>query len=500
MREARPDTMHDSGGAAKNIVVRLERAMRKDGDFPVRAKAVSELRRMVNDPNTPVEQIADTILTDPSLGTRILHVVNSVVYQRSVPIVTVSQAVMQLGMKALCDLCSGFVLMQKFGPTAQKGGVFADQVKRCILCSMASTLLMKRFGRGESAEQGYLAGTFFELGPLLLAFYFPQIVESAEDRASTRGITISRSLTEIIGESPVGISLAIIDKLSIPDVYKQFLADGSKFYTGDRHPEVREVYSPANLLATAAKLAELSIESESVEKLRAAIVELSERSLLSDAQLLETLAALPEAFAQHCKLIDMEFLQCPQLLLDLFNVAPPTAEIEPQPAAVVTQPAKQSFRFYLDDIRTALANRETLSSIITTAMEALAFGYSFDRVLLLVLDTADDSLVGRMSLGKAFGREPQDVRLELEFMDYETSAVLRSIIDSSVETLGEPLLTDGWPFVVIPIGDQNHPYGVIYADYLSKGPGYSQPLNDNIKISLSSLVELLQKAVLQGFA
>lgn len=495
----RQDTMHDSGGAAKNIVVRLERAMRKDGDFPVRAKAVSELRRLVNNPNTPVEQIAETILTDPSLGTRILHVVNSVVYQRSVPIVTVSQAVMQLGMKALCDLCSGFVLMQKFGPTAQKGGVFADQVKRCILCSMGSTILMKRFGKGDSTEQGYLAGTFFELGPLLLAFYFPQIVESAEDRATSRGISTSRSLTELIGESPVGLSLAIIDKLSIPDVYKQILAEGSRYYSEEQRPDVKNVHHPANLLAAAAKLAELLIESGDVAAFHKGLRALSEHSLLSENQLMEVVAGLPEAFEQHCKLIDMEFLQCPQILVDLFNTAPPVAEPEPQPVTPTTPSnQKTSFRFYLDDIRTALTNRETLSSIITTAMEALAFGHGFDRVLLLVLDNGDDSLVGRMSLGKSFGKEPQEMRFELEFMEYESSPALRAILDGSVESLGEPLLADGWPFVVIPIGDQDHPYGVIYADYLSKGPGFSQPLNDGVKISLSPLVELLQKAVLQS--
>jgi hypothetical protein len=495
----RPDTIHDSSGAAKNIVVRLERAMRKDGDFPVRAKAVSELRRLVNDPNTPVEQIAETILTDPSLGTRILHVVNSVVYQRSVPIVTVSQAVMQLGMKALCDLCSGFVLMQKFGPTAQKGGVFADQVKRCILCSMGSTILMKRFGKGESSEQGYLAGTFFELGPLLLAFYFPQIVESAEDRASTRGITTSRSLTELIGESPVGLSLAIIDKLSIPSVYKQILAEGIQYYTVEKNPDVRDVHSPANLLAAAAKLAELAIESHTVEKFRAGLTALSEHSLLSEAQLIDVVAALPEAFQQHIKLIDMEFLQCPQILTDLFTIKSTPNEPEAHPVGSSPAPgSKNSFRFYLDDIRTAITNRETLSSIITTAMEALAFGHSFDRVILMVLDTADDSLVGRMSLGKSFGKEPQDMRFELEFMEYESSPVLRAILDGSVETLGEPLLSNGRQFIVIPIGDQDHPYGVIYADYLSNEPGFAEPLNDAIKISLSPLVDLLQKAVLQS--
>ena len=44
----------------------------------------------------------------------------------------------------------------------------------------------------------------------------------------------------------------------------------------------------------------------------------------------------------------------------------------------------EEFIYYIDEIKEAIANQETLSSIIAAVMEAIAFGLEFDRVLYLV--------------------------------------------------------------------------------------------------------------------
>ena len=109
----------DSGKAsmtAEQFVEKLRNALRRDGDFPASAKIVSELRMLTSDPRTTANQITEVILREPSLGTRVLHLVNSSFYRRAKPIMTVSQAVVQIGMKPLADLCAGLVLLQKFVP------------------------------------------------------------------------------------------------------------------------------------------------------------------------------------------------------------------------------------------------------------------------------------------------------------------------------------------------------------------------------------------------
>src|SRR4051812_10945405 len=105
-------------GSPDELLKRLRTALKKDGDFPASARIVNELKALTTDPKTTANQLAEVILREPSLGARVLHLVNSSFYRRSKPIMTVSQAVIQVGMKPLAELCAGLVLLQKFGPVA----------------------------------------------------------------------------------------------------------------------------------------------------------------------------------------------------------------------------------------------------------------------------------------------------------------------------------------------------------------------------------------------
>ncbi|HQH26318.1 MAG TPA: HDOD domain-containing protein, partial [Oligoflexia bacterium] len=74
-------------GAGK-IISRLEAALSTDGDFPARARVINELLTLANNPDTPLERIVELVLSEPALGTRILHIVNSVLYQGATPVIT----------------------------------------------------------------------------------------------------------------------------------------------------------------------------------------------------------------------------------------------------------------------------------------------------------------------------------------------------------------------------------------------------------------------------
>jgi HD-like signal output (HDOD) protein len=205
------------GDSPNEVLDKLGAALRKDGDFPVRAKVVTELRMLVNNPKTTVGQITEVILREPSLGTRVLSLVNSAFYQGTQPIMTITQAVTRLGMQPLSELCAGFILMQKFVPAAKRGGIFSESLKKSIIMSLVTSYLVREHDEGGAKERGYLAGTFLNLGQLLLAYYFPQVYEAAGRRAKNLKHDVTQSLTEILGVSPSQLSLSIVDALQIPD-------------------------------------------------------------------------------------------------------------------------------------------------------------------------------------------------------------------------------------------------------------------------------------------
>jgi len=468
------------------ILERLAAALRKDGDFPVRAKVVSDLRMLASKPNTPVEQISELIIREPSLGTRVLHLANSSFYQRSQNqgVTTISQAVVQLGMKALSDMCAGLVLMQKFVPAAQRGGVFADAVRRTIVTSLLSNRIAGTIKVDGLAEQGYLAGTFQSLGHLLLAYYFPQVYETAARRAHARGKDVSKSIAEILGTSSLDVTLAIVDALSIPDYYRDILLLAHKPIEERKADGARLALSVA--VSTAGQFAEAIIHG-GPKQLDEALNAVVSKKILPRDKFEQALSELPELFKQHCELIELEFLTLPEFVQN-YKIKREGGKVpEPKPEEELN-----AFASYIREMKGAIKARDPVSSVTTFAMEALVYALGFDRALLLYSDSDRTKLLGRMVMGKPLSVNAKSIERTL-------SGALDGCVDVRAfklgvsQHVGEAIFPEGFPSVAIPLGAGTYTKGVIYADRI--GGDHRKPLDENEQAALTVLTEILDESV-----
>lgn len=471
------------------ILEKLKAALRADGDFPVRAKVVSDLRALVSDPNAPIDRITECILREPSLGTRVLHIVNSSFYRRNHPVMTVSQAVVQLGMKALGDMCSGLVLMQRFIPAAKSGGIFAESIKKCILTSSITSVIVNEMKLGDQTEEkGYLVGTLYTLGPLLLAYYFPQLCETAEKRANQRGQRISQSLTELLGITPIALSVGVVDSLGIPPFYKNIMMEAHALSAGNSK-EIPSGLSGA--LAIAERVADAVVFSKNRAEFEQAVQKICNQTSFTPKQIMQLAQRVPALFKTHCKITEISSLTLPEWV-DTLSAEEEESEVQ---QAAATGGTEDNFSFYVDEIKQAIANQETLSSITTSVMETLAFGLSFDRVLLLFSDTYKTTLEGKMGLGADFGADPKTIRRKLTGAQTEGAPDVQAFLEGLVQFYGDPLFEDGWPFVAIPIGSADRAIGVIYADRVAKPGEENEALDSGVQVASNLLAELLDEAV-----
>ncbi len=478
------------------LVTKLKRALSKDGDFPASAKIVTELRQLSSDPNTTANQITEIILKEPSLGTRVLHLVNSSFYRRAKPIMTVSQAVVQIGMKPLAELCSGLVLLQKFVPVARRGGVFANCLRKMTVSSLLAGALGSEMGRsmggGKSHESGYLAGTFAEIGALLLAYYFPQVYENAAKRAESKGVEVGTGIFEITGLSALQLSHEVLAALDLPIFYRHVLQASidpkavNSAVTPPSAGELQEIAKAARTVQTALAFSS-ALTSGKPKKQIDDLVNKAEKLLgLSNAQLRTILSMLPDAFKSHCGLMELDLAALPEYL-STYGVSEPAPDI-----SEVAEQERDIFSQYLDEIRQAVDAREPSSSIITTCMETLAFGLKFDRVLLLILGSGKSSFGGRMLLGQSAGIDPKSISRALGPKSGSRSPETIAFRDSHPVFTGEPILEGGWPIAVLPVGFGSKAVGVIYADRIGDK---AASLTARETAAIGVLVELLDRAL-----
>lgn len=477
---------------ADQFVDKLKKALAKDGDFPASARVVNELKTLTSNPKTTANQVTEAILKEPSLGIRVLHLVNSTFYRRAQPIMTVSQAVMQIGMRPLAELCAGLVLLQKFVPAARNGGAFANCLQKTLLSSLLSSSLNNetnpQAASSKNTESGYLAGTFAEIGGLLLAYYFPQIYENAIKRSESKKQDLERSIHELTGLTPNQLSQEVIRSLELPEFYVDIItgsekSDGKPAPKGIT-PQQAEVHSLSRIVHAAKKISNVLVFSKDKSRMDETLTLLNKKLQFDVKAIGKVLGGLPDMFSSHCQQIDLNMPPLPEFIASYNETAEAKAEVKEAEGG-------DQFTQFVDEIRRAVDNREPTASIITTVMETLAWGLKFDRVLLLLVATGKRKLVGRMLLGNVDNFDPTKLERLLGKEADVHAPDAKAFAQGSPVFTGDPIFEDGWPIAAVPIGIGARTIGVIYADRKSS----NEELTAREQAAITVLSELLDRSV-----
>lgn len=478
-----------SSMTSEELLNKLRKALQKDGDFPASAKIINDLRNLLSNPRTSAQQLADVILREPSLGLRVLNLVNSAFYRRGKPVMTVSQAVVRIGMKPLAEMFASLVLLQNFVPAAREGGAFAYCLKRTIVTSLL-TKLLGDFSQPDLdhriSESGFLAGSFSEIGAVLLAFYFPPIYANALKRSEAKEQSIDRSLQELTGLTPLQLSQEILKAVEIPPFYSRVLelcqtppTDTPEVMT----KEEREARRVARDIARSQALSELLCGNSTKETLDGRIEAV--RGELTLGVMHRALSDLPHAMSEHCSVLDLVLDPLPAFLPS-YGLAGDGRYSMP-----LNSPAEAS-PYNLDEIRRIVDNREAVVMVITAVMESLAWSMRFDRVVLLVATPAKTSLKGQMMLGKVENFDPAKLVRPLGVQAKSDAPDAQAFREGRPMFRGEPLFQDGHQITVIPIGGKDRTTGVIYADRVSTA---EVELSEEEKSAIKLMSDLLDRSV-----
>ena len=477
----------------EEFITKLRNALRADGDFPASAKMVTELRHLTQNPKTSGSQLTEIILKEPSLGTRVLSLVNSSFYRRRKPIMTISQAVVQIGMKPLSELCAGLILLQRFVPTARRSGPFANCLKKSVVTSLlASSLSRGAIGTKstQSDETGYLAGSFAELGTLLLAYYFPKVYEAAMKRSEQKKQDLGKSISELAGLSPLQISKEILSSLELPDFYRKVLEASEhqhSFAATGLVGEQAQIADMAKSIFAAREISEVLSNNKGKPELDRAMARVNHALGVKGDLINEVVGNLPSLFKEHCSSIEIDLPPLPpyvQLMATSIGT--------PDDAATEGPDLANQFMSFVDEIRQAVENREPTASIITTVMETFVWSLGFDRVLLLLADGQKKHLVGRMMLGQSQNFDPSQCKRAVGPEAGTSAPDAVAFREARPVFAGQAILKDGWPFAVIPVGFGPRAIGVIYADKIS---GSKPDLDAKEQAAIGVLAELLDRSL-----
>lgn len=495
--------MSEENLTTEELLAKLRKALQEGGDFPASARVVNQLRLMIRNPNATANQLSEIILQEPSLGMRILHLVNSSFYRRSKPITTVSQAVVQIGLRPLAELCSGLILLQKFVPRARQNSPFASCLKQNITKSLMTATLTAELTNDGSIknEQGFLVGSLACLGTLLLGYYFPKIYASIEKRAQEKNIDIAQSVKEITGLSTYELSNEVLSALQLPDFFQSILDDSSNVSEGNQsdlsttQDELKQEgginISPISLskaVYAAQEIGEAFSDNVPPERLVEKIDKVYEVAGIDIDVLYKSLDTLSSLFTDQCQALELK-LPLPK---NLSKYVDEKASRDKGKTDVTA--SKSNYTKYFAEIEKAIENREPTATIVTTVMEALKVGLKFNKVLLMLRNAERTHLEGRIMLGKQAGFDPKKFKRSLNVGRGVIPIDIVAFKEGQAVFTGEPIVGKGWPIAAIPIGTKQSAIGVIYVE--DEDSGSDEEMAQEKKDAINQITNLLKKSLL----
>ncbi|MDH5216018.1 MAG: HDOD domain-containing protein, partial [Gammaproteobacteria bacterium] len=176
----------------------LRRMQRKD-DFPTISRTLSDINRLTGDDSSAsADKLANVILRDFALTSKLLKLVNSAFYgTRAVEVTNVSQAIVFLGVEQVRMTANSLTF---FGHLKGNSAVLKDSMTKSFLCGLIARHLAQR-ERIPGAEEAFICGMCQNLGENLTIYYFADDFADITELRQSKNLDRSAASRGVLGVS-----------------------------------------------------------------------------------------------------------------------------------------------------------------------------------------------------------------------------------------------------------------------------------------------------------
>ncbi len=205
---------HTGSSSPHSTIDFLLRRMQRKQDFPAVSRTLADINRLTGeDSDTSADKLANVILRDLALTSKLLKLVNSAFYgSRTTEITSVSQAVVFLGLDQVRMTANSLTL---FGALQSDSSDLKESMTRSFLSGLIARHLAGRAGLRD-AELAFICGMCQNLGENLVIYYFPEEFGEIEKLRLDNGLGKSAASRGILDVSYAELGAAVAKTWGLP--------------------------------------------------------------------------------------------------------------------------------------------------------------------------------------------------------------------------------------------------------------------------------------------
>lgn len=490
----------------------LAKGMKKRRDFPAMAPHISELSTKSSREDTSARQLANVILRDYGLTTKLLKLVNSPFYgQYKGRVTTVSRAVVILGFEEVRQMALSLMMFEQLQTT---DGKTASDLRDSTMGALMTGLVAKGVARQVGAvdtEEAFVCGMLRGLGKLLVIFYLPEKARRIRALMEKQGRTEEDASAKVLGISFRQLGQLMARKWDLPDQIQKAmeeLPEGKLAKARDRETLLRDIAGLSDAIAQVAADPKPLRRSLALKRLSQ---QFDEALHLSEKQLEGVVQTSTEELHEHISRLRlplhesrfvrrlMRWTGHRDLLAPAARVTTPSEPdyliVDEQPPAAPAPSVEEQLTILSDgieEVRNGIASRCDVNSVVLMILETMFRGLSLSHVIFCSSDPKTGVMVGKSGLGDrienmigAFRFRPkvgadafsQAVLGHKDIvLDQRAPDALRSALPAWYRTFVIPKA-----LILLPITAKAATVGLFYADITSKDAVVEPKLLDKMK-------------------
>lgn len=425
-------------------------------ELPVLGGVVQELESVTGKNNSTALQLADVILKDPSLTSRVLKVANCVIYNPTInnPITTISRAVVQLGITGVKSIYASVVLIDKL-LTDQSPPHALNGIVHAINAAVQASNIMARV-TGKANEEVFIAALLYRLGELAFWCFGEEQASQLNEILEQDNENPEALIEHQLGTSFQALSSGLADRWELGGVLKE------------------------------------ALNKPATDKPAACAVKFGDRlsELLDGDQDSAEFKALLEEIAGFCK-ADVKDIQplvaqgAKQAASELkaygvhqLHQAAKQAQSKKEKAAIL-RPDPQFQLNMLRDLSIMVSEKCDINTLFHTVAEGIHLGVGLERVAISLCDSKRSKVLAKHVLGN--GTVNWREQLVIPITKDHPGALMQCTEKRQAINIGdgvnaqqfnaqEQKLFGNSPAMAAPILANNRLIGVIYADRAGKQP------------------------------
>ncbi len=175
----------------------------------------SQVRSVLDNPDSSVNDLANVVAADAALTVRLLHVVNSVYFGLMSRVDTVSRAIGVLGMQQVHDIVlatSVSAMFKGMSPASMNMTRFwSDSVLRALIARTGAEMV-----RAGDLERFFVSGLLADLGHLVMYQVEPKLAEQAQRQSELEAKPLDETERGLLGCDYAQVGAALTAKWNLP--------------------------------------------------------------------------------------------------------------------------------------------------------------------------------------------------------------------------------------------------------------------------------------------